>query len=55
MTLLSPRTASVALILAGAVIGSVADRIPARQQLRVGDYWVLSGDFHVHASPGDVR
>jgi hypothetical protein len=53
MTLLSPRTASVALILAGAVIGSVADRIPARQPLRVGDYWVLSGDFHVHASPGD--
>jgi predicted metal-dependent phosphoesterase TrpH len=21
--------------------------------LRAGDYWVLSGDFHVHASPGD--
>ena len=53
MTLVSPRTASVMLLVAGAIIGSVADRTPARPALRAGDYWLLSGDFHVHASPDD--
>lgn len=53
MSLLSPRTASVMLLLTGVIIGSVADRSPARPALRAGDYWLLSGDFHVHASPGD--
>ena len=53
MSRLSTRAVSVALLAAGAVIGSLADRIPRREALRVGDYWVLSGDFHVHASPGD--
>ena len=41
------------LLVAGLVLGSVADRIPSRPALRVDDYWLLSGDFHVHASPGD--
>jgi len=41
------------LLAAGAIIGSLADRSPARAMLRAGDYWLLSGDFHVHASPGD--
>src|SRR5687768_6372764 len=50
---LSPRAASAALIVAGAVVGTIADRIPSRQAVRAGDYWVLSGDFHVHAFPGD--
>ena len=53
MTRLSPRAASAALIVAGAVVGTLADRIPSRQTVRAGDYWVLSGDFHVHAFPGD--
>lgn len=53
MTRLSPRLASAALLVAGAVVGTLADRIPSRQVVRSGDYWVLSGDFHVHAFPGD--
>ena len=53
MSRLSPRAASAALIVAGAVVGTIADRIPSRQAVRAGDYWVLSGDFHVHAFPGD--
>ena len=51
--LLSPRAASAALFLAGAVVGTVADRIPSRHIVRAGDFHVLSGDFHVHAFPGD--
>ena len=53
MSRLSPRIASAALIVGGAVVGTLADRIPSRQAVRAGDYWVLSGDFHVHAFPGD--
>lgn len=48
-----PRLASVILLVAGLVLGSAADRDPSRPLLRAGDYWLLSGDFHVHASPGD--
>ena len=53
MIRLSPRIASAALIVGGALAGTLADRIPSRQAVRAGDYWVLSGDFHVHAFPGD--
>ena len=45
--------AGAVLLAAGAVIGSLADRTPPRSVVRAGDYFVLSGDFHVHASPGD--
>ena len=41
------------MILTGAVIGTATDRVSPRPALRAGEYWVLSGDFHVHASPGD--
>jgi hypothetical protein len=44
---------SLALLLSGAVIGSATDWLPTRPELRAGGYLVLSGDFHVHASPGD--
>ncbi|MGH9240640.1 MAG: CehA/McbA family metallohydrolase [Vicinamibacterales bacterium] len=53
MSRLSPRVVSAALLVAGAVVGTHADRIPSRQPVRAGEYWVLSGDFHVHAFPGD--
>jgi hypothetical protein len=53
MNRISTRAGAVALILAGAVIGTATDRMSPRPALRVGEYWVLSGDFHVHASPGD--
>lgn len=51
--IVSPRVASAVLLVAGAVVGTLADRIPSRQAVRAGNYWVLSGDFHVHAFPGD--
>src|SRR4029453_16879224 len=46
--------ASAALLVAGAIIGSlagagVAQRAPARH----GEFFVLAGDFHVHGFPGD--
>jgi hypothetical protein len=47
------RAWSAALLIAGATLGTLTDRIPARSAVRAGDYWVLSGDFHVHAFPGD--
>ena len=53
MTLRSPRLFAVALLLGGAIVGTAADRTPPRVVLRAGDFQVLSGDFHVHAFPGD--
>jgi predicted metal-dependent phosphoesterase TrpH len=49
----SPRAVAVLALLAGATIGTLADQEPARQPLQVDGYWLLTGDFHVHASPGD--
>ena len=53
MSRLSTRAGAVAVILVGAVIGTATDPVSPRPAVRAGDYWVLSGDFHVHASPGD--
>jgi hypothetical protein len=41
------------LLAAGVAVGTLADRIPLRQSISAGDYRMLSGDFHVHAFPGD--
>ena len=49
----SPAHVGAVLLLLGVVLGTLADRTPQRESLRAGDYWVLSGDFHVHAFPGD--
>ena len=53
MSRVPTRAGAVALILVGAAIGTATDRVSPRPALRAGEYWVLSGDFHVHASPGD--
>ena len=53
MKRLSQRSAFAVLLAAGATIGTLADQTPPHVPLRVGDYLVLSGDFHVHAFPGD--
>ena len=53
MSRISTRTGAVVLILVGAVIGTATDRVSRHPAVRAGEYWVLSGDFHVHASPGD--
>ncbi len=47
------RIASAALLVLGAALGTAVDRVPSRPPVRAGEYWVLSGDFHVHAFPGD--
>ena len=53
MRRVSPRLCGALLLILGVLIGTIADRLPQRVPLRAGDYWVLSGDFHVHAFPGD--
>jgi len=49
----SLRWSGAVLVMLGLVIGTLADRAPSRPQVRAGEYWILSGDFHVHAFPGD--
>jgi hypothetical protein len=39
--------------LAGLILGTLTDVRRARPSLRSGEFWILSGDFHVHAFPGD--
>jgi hypothetical protein len=49
-----PTRAIAALALVtGIVIGTASDRSPQREPVRSGEYLILAGDFHVHASPGD--
>lgn len=38
---------------AGLAIGTLADDGPVRTPVRSGEFWILAGDFHVHAFPGD--
>jgi predicted metal-dependent phosphoesterase TrpH len=48
-----PGAVAALALVAGIGIGTAVDRTPPRQPVRSGDEWILSGDFHVHASPGD--
>ena len=47
------RTLGLALTLAGMAAGALMDRPQPREIPRVGDQFVLAGDFHVHAFVGD--
>ena len=49
----SPRTGAAALCVAGVALGAVTDTVAPRTPPRAGEYWILSGDLHVHAFPGD--
>jgi predicted metal-dependent phosphoesterase TrpH len=49
----SARRLATLVVVVALVIGSAADRLPARRIVRADGYWILSGDFHVHAFPGD--
>ena len=51
--MMSQRTKALILIAAGIIMGTLTDRVPERSPLRAGEYFVLAGDFHVHAFPGD--
>jgi hypothetical protein len=48
-----PRTIAAFVLLVGILIGTAVDRSPRREPVRSGEYLILAGDFHVHASPGD--
>ena len=47
------RAAGAALLAIGIAIGTLSDRTSPRAPIRSGDFWILAGDFHVHAFPGD--
>lgn len=44
---------AAALVLAGLAIGHENDVPRAAEPPRLGDEWILAGDFHVHSFPGD--
>jgi hypothetical protein len=37
----------------GLAIGTLTDEHPVRIPVRSAEFWILAGDFHVHAFPGD--
>jgi hypothetical protein len=47
------RTLAMAVFGLGIAIGTLSDRWEPGKPPRAGDYVMLSGDFHVHAFPGD--
>jgi len=47
------RVVSLLLVAVGLTLGTLEPARPDRTPQRVGDYFVLSADFHVHAFPGD--
>jgi predicted metal-dependent phosphoesterase TrpH len=49
----TPRRVALLLFIAGLLVGSIVDRVPARSPIKAGEYSVLAGDFHVHGFPGD--
>lgn len=48
-----PRLWAGALLGVAVAVGTAADERPSRAVPRSGEYWILAGDFHVHAGPGD--
>lgn len=53
MTIRPTRARFAAILAAAVVVGTLADNVPTRSPRRAGEYFVLEGDFHVHAFPGD--
>jgi len=47
------RGAAALVLILGVAIGSVSSKPTYRPPSRSGDYFILEGDFHVHAAPGD--
>jgi predicted metal-dependent phosphoesterase TrpH len=48
-----PRGLAAVLLVTGIALGTVSDDVPVRAPRQAGGYWMLLGDFHVHAFPGD--
>jgi predicted metal-dependent phosphoesterase TrpH len=47
------RGVSAVLLATGVVLGTLSDEVPVRVPRQAEGYWMLLGDFHVHAFPGD--
>ena len=47
------RALAIVVLATGIAIGSVAGSATYRPPVRSGDDFILAGDFHVHAAPGD--
>jgi predicted metal-dependent phosphoesterase TrpH len=48
-----PGALAALALLVGVTVGTLVDTVPGRVVPRSGDNWILAGDFHVHAFPGD--
>jgi len=53
MSMRSRRTVSALTAIAGVIVGTLAPMPQRSVPRRVEGYWILTGDFHVHAFPGD--
>lgn len=51
--IVSLRTIAALVLAAGIVVSTIAARTPAHVPAYRGGFWILAGDFHVHAFPGD--
>jgi predicted metal-dependent phosphoesterase TrpH len=47
------RLIATLVCLLGLAVGSLAARHTERKPVQSGEFWILAGDFHVHAFPGD--
>jgi hypothetical protein len=47
------RIAALLVLATAVILFSLTSSVPPRPLFRAGDYYVLSGDFHVHLFPGD--
>jgi hypothetical protein len=47
------RIAALLVVATAVVLFSLTSSVPPRPLFRAGEYYVLSGDFHVHLFPGD--
>jgi hypothetical protein len=47
------RRSSIFVLITGIAIATWIDSVPERSAIRAGEHGILSGDFHVHAFPGD--
>jgi hypothetical protein len=53
MSMRAPAALAALVLILGVTVGTLVDAVPGRVVPRSGDDWILAGDFHVHAFPGD--
>jgi len=52
-TALTLRTIAIVTLTMGVALGTASGRLRYRPPAQSGEYYILAGDFHVHAAPGD--